>query len=67
MRTVKENQERVEYIHWNPLRRGLLKQPEDRKWSSLHEYAFPALPEARRRPPLRIDRVRIPADERARI
>jgi putative transposase len=67
LRTVKEYQETVEYIHLNPLRRGLVKRPEDWKWSSVHEYAFPALPEARHLPPLRIDRVRIPADERARI
>jgi hypothetical protein len=67
LRTVKEYQETVEYIHLNPLRRGLVKRPEDWKWSSVHEYAFPARPQARHQPPLRIDRVRIPADERARI
>jgi putative transposase len=73
LRTVKEYQETVEYIHLNPLRRGLVKRPEDWKWSSVHEYAFPPRPEARHQPPLRIDRVRpacagrIPADERARI
>jgi putative transposase len=67
LRTVKEYQETVEYIHLNPPRRGLVKRPEDWKWSSVHEYAFPARPQARRQPPLRIDHVRIPADERARI
>jgi len=67
LRTVKEYQETVEYIHLNPLRRGLVKRPEDWKWSSVHAYAFPALPQARHQPPLRIDHVRIPADERARI
>jgi len=67
LRTVKEYQETVEYLHLNPLRRALVKRPEDWKWSSVHEYAFPAVPEARHQPPLRIDRVRIPADERARI
>jgi len=67
LRTVKEYQETVEYIHLNPLRRGLVKGREDWKWSSVHEYAFRALREARHQPPLRIDRVRIPADERARI
>jgi putative transposase len=73
LRTVKEYQETVEYIHLNPLRRGLVKRPEDWKWSSVHEYAFPPRPEARHQPPLRIDRVRpacagrIPAEERARI
>jgi hypothetical protein len=47
---------------WNPVRRGLLKRPEDWKWSSFHECVFPAVAEARHQPPLRIDRVRIPAD-----
>ena len=65
--TVKEYQKTVECTDSNPLRRGLLKRPEDWKWSSVREYAFPALPEARHQPPLRIDRVRIPSDERARI
>jgi putative transposase len=67
LRTVKEYQETVEYLHLNPLRRGLVKRPEDWKWSSVHEYAFPTVGEAREPPRLRIDRVRIPADERARI
>ena len=67
LRTVKEYQETADYLDLNPLRRGLVKGPEDWKWSSAHEYAFPALPEARHQPPLRIDRVRIPPDERARI
>jgi hypothetical protein len=62
-----QHHETVEYIHWNPVRRGLVKGPEDWKWSSVHEYLFPAVPEARRQPPLRIDRVRISAVERARI
>jgi len=64
---VKEYHEAVEYMHGNPVRRGLVARPEGWKWSSVHEYAFPAVPQARRQPPLRIDRVRIPADERARI
>jgi hypothetical protein len=51
---------------WLP-RRALVKRREDWKWSGVHEYAFPAVLEARYQPPLRIDRVRIPADERARI
>jgi len=53
-------------VGWLP-RRALVERPEDWKWSSVHDYAFRALPEARRQPPLRVDRVRIPADKRARI
>ena len=39
LRTVQEYLEKVEYIHPKPVRRGLVKQPEDWKWSSVHEYA----------------------------
>ncbi len=33
LRTVKEYLETVEYIHMNPLRRGLVKHAEEWKWS----------------------------------
>jgi len=39
VRTVKEYPEKVEYIHWNPVRRGLVARGEEWKWSSVHEYA----------------------------
>ena len=39
LRTVREYHEKVEYIHLNPVRRGLVKKPEDWKWSSMREYA----------------------------
>ena len=38
-RTVKEYNETVEYIHLNPVRRGLVGDTRDWKWSSVHEYA----------------------------
>ena len=34
LRTVQEYLETVEYIHLNPVRRGLVKQPEQWRWSS---------------------------------
>lgn len=67
LRTVKEYNETVEYIHWNPVRRGLVARPEEWKWSSVHEYGFEKMEDARQERALRIDRVRIPADEKARI
>jgi putative transposase len=67
LRTVKEYNETVEYIHWNPVRRGLAARPEEWKWSSAHEYGFENMAGAQHNPPLRIDRVRIPVDEKARI
>ena len=37
LRTVPEYLETVEYIHLNPVRRGLVKQPEPWRWSSYRE------------------------------
>jgi putative transposase len=31
--------EKVHYIHWNPVRRGLCKRPEDWAWSSFLHHA----------------------------
>jgi hypothetical protein len=39
LRTVKEYNEKVEYIHLNPVRAGLVSRAEDWRWSSYHEYA----------------------------
>jgi len=39
LRTVKEYNEKVEYIHLNPVRAGLVSRPEDGRWSSYNEYA----------------------------
>ena len=67
LRTVKEYHDQVEYIHWNPVRRGLVKRAEEWKWSSIHEYAGVSGEEQGRRCGLRIDRVCLPADENTRI
>jgi putative transposase len=39
LRTVQEYNEKVEYIHLNPVRAGLVNRPEDWRWSSYNEYA----------------------------
>ena len=39
LRSVKEYMEKVEYIHLNPVRRGLVMCAEEWIWSSVHEYA----------------------------
>ncbi len=36
--SVKEYNEKVEYIHLNPVRAGLVSRPEDWRWSSYNEY-----------------------------
>jgi putative transposase len=67
LRTVKEYNETVEYIHCNPVRRGLVSHPEDWKWSSVHEYGPGEGASPFGNPALRIDRVRMPADPKARL
>ena len=67
LRTVKEYHEKVDYIHLNPVKRGLVTKPEGWRWSSIHDYTGRS-----RQPPdtksvLPVDRVLLPADERARI
>jgi putative transposase len=67
LRTVKEYMETVEYIHLNPVRRGLVSSAQDWKWSSVHEYSWISAQAQERRCRLRIDRVRLRADRNARI
>jgi putative transposase len=67
LRTVREYNRAVEYIHMNPVRRGLVAKPEDWFWSSVREYSGSLQDEATRHPFLPIDRVLLPSDERTRI
>ena len=67
LRTVKEYNEKVEYIHLNPVRAGLVSRPEDWRWSSYNEYAGMSAEEQIERCGLIVDRVRMPSDPRARI
>jgi putative transposase len=67
LRTVKEYNEKVEYIHLNPVRAGLVSRPEDWRWSSYNEYAGLSAEEQNERYGLIVDRVRMPSDLRARI
>ncbi len=67
LRTVREYREKVEYIHFNPVRAGYVGRPEDWPWSSVHDYTgtinqAPVTPSG-----LPIDRVTLPADPRTRI
>ncbi|MGH9378501.1 MAG: REP-associated tyrosine transposase, partial [Terriglobia bacterium] len=39
LRAVKEYNETIGYIHWNPVRRGLVKRPGEWAWSSYQDYA----------------------------
>lgn len=65
VRTVREY--KVEYIHLNPVRAGLIGHPQDWRWSSFHVYAGIRPDEQPEGCGLTIDRVRIPADPRTRL
>jgi len=67
LRTVQEYNEKVEYIHLNPLRRALVSRPQDWRWSSVLEYSGGDAGEQARRCGLAIDQVRLPAEPKARI
>ncbi len=41
IRTVKECQDTLRYMHFNPVSKGLVKRPEDWPWSSFHSYGGP--------------------------
>jgi putative transposase len=67
LRTVKKYNQKVQYIHLNPVTAGLVRRPEDWPWSSIHDYAgtinrAPGTPSG-----LAVDRVSLPADEHTRI
>ncbi len=70
LRTVKEYNEKVEYIHMNPVRAGLVRRPQD--WSrfagsSINEYSGRSAEEQKQRCGLTIDRVSLPSDPQTRI
>jgi REP element-mobilizing transposase RayT len=67
LRTVKEYNEEVEYLHRNPVRAGLVSRPEDWRWSSYNEHADMSAEEQNERCGLIVDRARIPFGPRARI
>lgn len=64
MRTVKEYRETVEYIHWNPVKAGLVSRAEDWEWSSARDYREPRTGASGRMP---VDSVNFSTDEWMRI
>ena len=67
LRRVKEYNERVEYIHLNPVRAGLVGKPEEWKWSSGRDYTGSVAAPEMITGVLPVDRLLLPADERTRI
>lgn len=62
LRTVKEYWETIDYIHMNPVRRGLVNRPEDWRWSSIHSYQKTSFEAA-----LPIDIVNLPSNPAFRL
>ena len=58
VRHGKEFSDRLMYMHLNPVRRGLVKGPEDWPWSSYNNFALEKQPVAAC--PIQIDYVRMP-------
>jgi REP element-mobilizing transposase RayT len=67
LRAVREYKEKVEYIHLNPVKAGLVTRPEDWPWSSVHDYTSSVNRVAITPSGLSVDRVLLPADEYTRI
>jgi putative transposase len=67
LRTVKEYNEKVAYLHHNPVKAGLVQRAEDWPWSSAREYSGTLHGTATRHKFLPLDRVLLPADPRTRI
>jgi putative transposase len=67
LRTVKEYNEKVEYLHLNPVKAGLVSRAQEWRWSSVHEYSGVSAAEQNRRCGLTIDRVNMSLDPGTRI
>ena len=67
LRTVEEYNAKVEYIHWNPVKAGLVSRSEEWPWSSVHDYTGSVQRPVVTPSGLAVDRVLLPADERTRI
>src|SRR5581483_1285309 len=63
LRTVKEYQETLEHIHWNPVKAGLAPLPEAWPWSSVHDFVGNAVQPTGAKT-LVVDRIELPLDRR---
>ncbi|MGH9447397.1 MAG: hypothetical protein ACRD3O_16925 [Terriglobia bacterium] len=67
LRTVEEYNAKVEYIHWNPVKAGLVSRPAEWPWSSVHDYTGSVQRLVVTPGGLAVDRVLLRADERTRM
>ena len=63
VRHEKEFGERLDYMHLNPVKKGLVKRPEEWRWSSYNNFALDKATVAAC--PIQIDYVRLPLGYRA--
>ena len=63
MRDEKEFNERLEYLHLNPVKKARVKRREDWRWSSYNNFALDKATVAAC--PIQIDNVRLPLGYRA--
>jgi REP-associated tyrosine transposase len=63
VRHPKEFNDRFVYMHFNPVRKGLVEKPEDWRWSSYNNYALDRKTVVRC--PIQIDYIRLPEGYRA--
>jgi len=63
VRHSKEFAERLEYMHYNPVRKGLVQHPEQWRWSSTNNFSLDKSVVASC--PIQIDYVQLPDDYRA--
>jgi hypothetical protein len=64
---VNEYHEKVEYTHPNPVKPGLVTKREEWRWSSIHDHTRALRQPAPAKSVLPVDRVLLPADEKARV
>ncbi|MGH9432816.1 MAG: REP-associated tyrosine transposase [Terriglobia bacterium] len=67
LRTVKEYHEKVNFIHLNPVKAGLVSKAEEWKWSSVHDCTGSVTAPVGTERLLAIDRVLLPAEGTIRI
>ena len=62
VRNEKEFDARLDYLHLNPVRKGLVSKPEEWRWSSYNNFVLDK--EKVKRCPLEVDYVRLPESYR---
>jgi hypothetical protein len=63
VRTVKEYYKTLEYIHWIPVKAGLVGWPDDWRWSSVQDYSESTVEPIVADDVLAIDQVDLPWDQ----